>query len=278
MIDLRPFIQLGRVELESYIAGIDDFVARQNEYSKPKSDLRLRPADAYIRNMLAVGVLSRIMRTAFLETNHRLIVLPDCLKNYSDWECGKVKIDGAHTCAQCHPECIVYDTVEHFVDGQTTLVLEPDDLGDYLGKARKTHGTVGVVGVACVLTILSGFEQTLKYKLPTQGVFLNYSSCSHHWADPPFNTCYSLRRMGWALGKDISSVADDVHNRSVTYSLERAPLTPDDFYRRLDRLTGLFEQDYLPLFRAEFPPADIFEISHAIRRVLVPDLITRDSA
>ncbi len=278
MIDLKPFIQQGRAELEPYIAGIDDFVARQNESSKPKSDLRLRLPDAYIRNMLAVGVLSHIMRTAFLETNRRLIVLPACLKSYGDQECCKIEVEGAHTCAQCNPDCIIFDTVEHFVDDSTKLVLEPDDLGDYLGMARKKHGTVGVVGVACVLTMLSGFEQTLKHKLPTQGVFLNYSSCLHHWADPPFNTCYSLRRMAWVLGKDVSGVTDDIRNRGVTYSLERAPLTPDDFYRKLDKLADSFEQDYLPLFRAEFSHADIFEISHAVRCALVPDLITRDSA
>lgn len=278
MIDLGLFIQRGRAELEPYVSGIDDFVACQNEHSRPKSELRLRPAHAYIRNMLAVGVLGRIMRPAFLETTHRLIVLPDCLKNYSDWECGKVKIDGAHTCAQCHPECIVFNTVGYFVDDQTSLVLEPDDLGDYLGKTKNRYGTVGVVGVACVLTILSGFEQTLKHRLPTQGVFLNYSSCSHHWADPPYNTCYSLRRMAWTLGKDISSVTDDLRDRRVTYSLERGPLTPTDFYSRLDMLAGLFETDYLPSIRAELPRADIYEMSHAIRCALVPDLITRDSA
>lgn len=278
MIDLRPFIQQGRAELEPYIAGIDDFVARQNEYSKPKSDLRLRPADAYIRNMLAVEVLGRIMRSAFLETERRLIVLPACLKSYGDQECCKIEVEGAHTCAQCNPECIIFDTVEHFIDDQTKLVLEPDDLGDYLSMVRKTHGTVGVVGVACVLTMLSGFEQTLKHKLPTQGVFLSYSSCLHHWADPPFNTCYSLRRMARVLGKDVSGVTDDIRSRGVTYSLERAPLTPDDFYRKLDKLADSFEQDYLPLFRAESPDADIFDISHAVRCALVPDLITRDSA
>jgi hypothetical protein len=243
-----------------------------------KTSLRSKPLDTYIRNMLAVGVLNRIMRQAFLKTNRKIIVLPDCLKNYGEWECCKEDQGNESVCTQCTSECIVYETTERFTNGRTDIVLEPDDMDAYFAGVRKEYGTVGIAGVACALTMLSGFDRTLKYKHPTQGVFLNYSSCAHHWADPAYNTNYSLRRMTWVMNSNGSSVQDEIRDRGETYSLEKPSLSPDDFYRRLDGLATIFEKDYLSYFQVAHPDADIYEISQEIQSAIVPDLITRDSA
>jgi hypothetical protein len=133
--------------------------------------------------------------------------------------------------------------------------------------------------VACVLTLLSGFEKTFKHHLPTQGVFLNYSSCNHHWANPAYNTSFSFRRMASLLnGNGQSREPYELQGRGETYSFERSPFSPDGFYHKLDSLSEIFTMNYLPLFNGEYPNADIFELSNEIRQLLVPDLITRDSA
>ncbi len=279
MIDVTPFIQLGNNRLAPYVSGVADFVDRlDTDNGLEKTGLRSRPAETYIRNMLAVGVLSRIMRAAFLDADRRVIVLPECLKKYGEETCCKADLgDGSYTCTQCNSDCIVFESVERFVNDRTMLVLEPDDMNAYFADLRKSHGTVGVVGVACALTMLSGFERTLKHKHPTQGVFLNYASCGHHWAAPGYNTSYSLKRMTWVLNGSGGDVRDDIRARGETYSMEKADLSPDDFYRRLDGLSELFMDDYHPQFRKAFPDLDIYAVCEKIRDALVPDLITRDS-
>jgi hypothetical protein len=279
MIDVAPFVQLGRDRLAPYVLGVDTFVEQLDaKGGLKKTRLRAKPAETYIRNMLAVGLLSRIMRAAFLETKRRVIVLPECLKKYGEETCCKADLgDGSYTCSQCNSDCIVFESVEWFVNDQTTLVLEPDDMDVYFADLRKSYGTVGIVGVACALTMLSGFQRTLKHKLPTQGVFLNYASCGHHWADPGYNTSYSLKRMAWVLNGDGSDIQDDIRGRGQTYSMEKPPLTPEDFYHCLDDLSEVFMGDYLPKFRTAFPNLDIYEICEKVRDTIVPDLITRDS-
>ncbi len=280
MIDTTPLIELAGTELALYIAGVQDFIDRlDSPDGLKKTSLRSKPPDTYIRNMLCVGVLSRLMRTEFLKATRRVIVLPDCLKNYGEEACCKAEFpDGTSTCTQCNSECIVFESVERFVNGNTSLVLEPEDMNKYFADLRAEYGTVGIVGVACALTMLSGFEKTLRHKHPTQGVFLNYSSCAHHWADPAYNTSYSLKRMAWVLNKCNSSIRNDLQRRGETYSMEKPLLSPDDFYRRLDALADSFERDYLPRFRAAFPDADVYDLSREIQKIIVPDLITRDSA
>jgi hypothetical protein len=279
MNNIEPFLQQGFSDLRPYVAGVSEFVARlDTPQGLPKSSLRSKPVETYIRNMLAVGVLSRIMRRAFLQTERKIIVLPDCLKIYGDWDCCKMDLGNESECTQCTPDCIIYETMERFRDSHTAIVLEPEDMEAYFEQARKVYGTVGIVGVACALTMLSGFDKTLKYRHPTQGVFLNYSSCAHHWAKPAYNTNYSLKRMAWVLYDNGPVVGDRIQGPGETYSLEKTPLSSDDFYRRLDHLCDIFENQHLARFNSSSGEKDIYTLCKEIQSALVPDLITRDSA
>ncbi len=281
MINVKPFIELGQQKLAPYLSGISQFVEHPEKHPKYGSPaLRRKPPEIYLRNMLAVGVLSKLNRRAFLETKSCIIVLPDCLKNYGGWTCSKDDPGNAPECMQCNPDCLVFKSMERFADNRTGIFLEPENLKKFFEDIIRQNGTVGVVGVACMLTLLSGFKTTLSLKLPTQGVFLNYASCGHHWADPPYNTSYSFRRMARILDKNNnrSCQPDRFSGRGETYSLERSPNSPDDFYRRLDELATVFEKDYLPCFYNNQPDADLYAISLKVLNAIVPDLITRDSA
>ena len=279
MVNIRLFQKLGHEILDPYLSGIPGFLARlDTPGGLESSPLRSKSAEHYLRNILAVGILNRLMRPAFLKVQRKIIVLPDCLKNYGDWECCKAGNGNKTVCTQCTPECLVYETMERFANSHTAIVLEPDDMDAFFAEAVKKNGSVGVIGVACALTMLSGFAKTIKYRIPTQGVFLNYSSCAYHWANPAYNTSYSLRRMHWLISNRESPLPDETNGRGETYSLEKPPLSPDDFYRRLDGLADIFERDYLPQFRSAGAGGDIFDLCRQVQNAIVPDLITRDSA
>ncbi|MDD4051341.1 MAG: DUF116 domain-containing protein [candidate division Zixibacteria bacterium] len=279
MLKLTPYLRIGGNLLAPYLDGIDNFVACQADSSWKEPDpLRLKPAETYLRNALTVGILNLLHRQAFLATDRRVIVLPACLKDYGDWDCVAAEGETPRECARCHPGCTINETVERFADERTTVLIEPEDLTATLAEIKGKNGTIGVAGVACVLTLLSGFDRTIKLQLPTQGVFLNYSSCGHHWADPAYNTDYSLGRLARVLGKDICDPGHSGDGRGETYSLERPHFSPDDFYQRLDYLAAVFADDYLPFFRQANPSADLYGLSRDVLKALVPDLITRDNA
>ena len=279
MIDIAPFINIGSKKLAPYLSKVSLFV-EENESQTDRSDygLRSKPADVYIRNMLVVGVLSHLNKDSFDRTERKVLVMPDCLKNYGDWECSKIDLGNESECTQCTADCLVFETVERFVDEKVDLVLEPEELDKYLAEKKESQGSLGVVGIACALTLLSGFEHTMKLKLPTQGIFLNYASCAHHWAEPGYNTSFSFRRLAKTMGKaNFDRQPDTFLDRGETYSLERLPLTPDSFYDTLDTLSAAFEAEYLPQFMKRHSDKNIFNIYAEILKTFIPDLITRDS-
>jgi hypothetical protein len=115
MIDVKPFIELGQQKLVPYLSGISQFVENPAKHPKHSSPaLRSRPPEVYVRNMLAVGVLSKLNQRAFLETKSRIIVLPDCLKNYGGWTYSRDDSGNAPECTQCNPYCLVFESMEHF--------------------------------------------------------------------------------------------------------------------------------------------------------------------
>ncbi len=279
MLKLTPYLRIGGNLLAPYLDGIDNFVACQSDSSWKEPDpLRLKPSETYLRNALTVGILNLLHRRAFLAADRRVIVLPACLKDYGDWDCVAAEGKTPWECDRCHPGCTINETIERFADERTTVLIEPEDLTATLAEIKGKDGAIGVAGVACVLTLLSGFDRTIKLHLPTQGVFLNYSSCAHHWADPAYNTDYSLGRLAWVLGKDIRNPEHSGDGRGVTYSLERSHFSPDDFYQRLDYLASVFVTDYLPFFRQANPKADLYALSRDILKTIIPDLITRENA
>jgi len=279
MLKLTPYLRIGGNLLAPYLDGVDNFVACQTDESwKEQDPLRRKPSETYLRNALAVGILNLLHREAFQAAAKRVIVLPACLKDYGDWDCVAAGGKNPSECARCHSGCPVHDTLERFADDHTAVLIEPEDLTAALSKIKAEAGTIGVVGVACVLTLLSGFDRTLKLQLPTQGIFLNYSSCAHHWAAPPFNTEYSLRQLARVLGKESPDIDPPGDGRGVTYSLVRPHFSPDDFYQRLDYLAAVFAADYLPFYRQAKPDADLYTLSRDVLGALVPDLITRENA
>lgn len=280
MLKLTPYLHIGGNLLAPYLESVDNFVACQADSSWKEPDpLRSKPTETYLRNALTVGILNLLHRQAFMATDRRVIVLPACLKDYGDWECVAVEGKTPWECDRCHPGCTINETIEKFADERTTVLIEPEDLTATLAEFKGKKGeVVGVAGVACVLTLLSGFDRTIKLGLPTQGVFLNYSSCAHHWAAPAYNTDYSLARLAWVLGKVSRNPDRSGDGRGVTYSLERPHFSPDDFYQRLDYLAAVFVTDYLPFFRQAHPSAGLYGLSREIIKAIVPDLITRENA
>ncbi len=279
MIELNNFIHNGTKAIRPYIAGVPGFIEQLDQPGQLETtSLRSKSPEQYIRNMLAVAVLNRINRQSFLQTERKIIVLPDCLKNYGTHDCCKADNGNDYACTQCHADCIVFEAVERFGNSHTSIILEPEDMDSYFKQVRRDHGTVGVIGIACALTLLSGFAKTLRYGHPTQGLFLNYSSCAHHWSNPGQNSSFSFHRLGQIVENRQTTEFDSAPTTAPTYSLSGKNGSSNEFYNILDRLAVEFETDILPYYIEMNPLADIFELSQEIIEDLVPDPIAREES
>jgi hypothetical protein len=265
-MQLDDFIQLGQEQLSGYLDRIIEYlcVLEQEDLSK-RDDLELVQSspERYLRHLLCVAVLNRLYREEFLKTDHRLIVLPECLKNYGPDICCKIERKNHSECAHCLADCQVNLVSETFVNNKTDLILEPEDVDKMATDWRAKHGTVGIVGVACILTLASGFKSTLKQKHPTQGVFLNYSSCGHHWNKlKPYNTRFSLTQLARVMQADAPAQSLNPPIKGETYSFETAPGAARQLYELLNELAERFMTYLYPAY--EQPGQDIYDTGQVI--------------
>ncbi len=264
-MELSDFIRNGTLQLAPYVTGVDLFLSNlTDESDRDADDLELRASKPgqYIRNMLTLAVLNRLYRPEFLKAKHRLVVLPECTKNYSPDMCCKLERKNHSECTQCQPDCLVCKVEEMVYGNRIDLILEPDDIEKTAATYRKKKGTVGIVGVACVLTLISGFKATLKEKHPTQGLFLDYSSCQKHWSEIPYNTRFSLKQLGTILQIDAPEQTLEPSISGVTYTLETGPGSVSQMYDILDDLAILFEHNLADRYIAA--STDIYEAGLAI--------------
>lgn len=266
---LDDFIALGQTKLTSYLGRVEEYLSDLSKSdSSDRDDLGLigSPPEKYIRNMLCLAILNRFYRKEFLKTKKRLIVLPECLKNYGPDICCKIERKNHSECTNCLADCQVNLVDEGFADNQTEMILEPEDADLMAAELRRKRGTVGIVGVACILTLVSGFKSTLRYKHPTQGLFLNYSSCGHHWVKKkPYNTRFSFARLALIMNTDKPINTEQSYDPPVageTYSLETQPGSTERLYAILDELAERFCREILPAYQN--PEHDLYETGLAL--------------
>ncbi|MCK9223267.1 MAG: DUF116 domain-containing protein [Limnochordia bacterium] len=159
---------------------------------------RSSPILEYHINMVGAEILNRIWRDRFSSTKQRIIVLPGCLRlnplhcQASEWTIGL-------RCAHCTDGCQVSYISKagkqlgfqvSFVIHQSSLVSHVESL-----NALRQKGDLGILGVACALSLLEGGFLLDSHKIPAQCVPLDFCGCINHWHDQGITTTVNLDRL-----------------------------------------------------------------------------------
>jgi hypothetical protein len=136
----------------------------------------------YHLTMVGTEILNRTMRERFLDTPHRLVILPPCMCNPED-KCKAATTDFGYRCAACTPGCRVHQVTQLGKKHGFEALIMPDDLGVFANKKdTPLSAKVGIVGISCPLTNPTGGWRTRSIQVPAQGVLLDFCGCPWHWA------------------------------------------------------------------------------------------------
>jgi len=80
--------------------------------------------------------------------------------------------------------------------GVNPYILSRGSLKSIFSKLLKKHGSIGVLGIACVVELIQGMRFCMKAKLPVMGIPLNANRCPRLMGGF-FETSVDL----WALDK-----------------------------------------------------------------------------
>lgn len=178
------FTSIGKQMLGTYTTNVSRFISYEVKKYAHREDyfLAARHENEYFLNMFGAEIMNRNLRKAFVQTNKKAVLLPTCMRTEPARGCG-AKSDGLElVCIQCNKECNV-GKIAHILDKQEIvpyLIPHSSDFSKFLVKWKDNQQT-GLIGVACVLNLLTGGYEMKRLNIASQCVFLDYCGCKKHW-------------------------------------------------------------------------------------------------
>jgi len=161
-----------------------------------------RRENEYFLNMFAAEVLNRGLKKGFTETKKKVLLLPTCMRNEPSTGC-KAKSDGKELiCAACSTDCNIGKVSSAMKKEGVTSYLIPhsSDFSRFLVKWKECPDT-SLIGVACVLNLITGGYEMKRLNISSQCVFLDYCGCKKHWDKDGFATDLNISQLAKLVQK-----------------------------------------------------------------------------
>lgn len=176
----------------TYTPNVNAFI-RKNHKKMKWQEHRLfctRSRVEYHLNMIGAEIMNRAFREDFLKTKEKRVLLPICMRAKSE-ACKANKTQEGFKCTGCTHDCIVnHITLLGQQYGFKVLIIPHASTA--FSKLAVEKGEVGIVGIACVLNLISGGYKAKSLGFEPQCVLLDYCGCKKHWHEKGLQTCINL--------------------------------------------------------------------------------------
>jgi hypothetical protein len=172
--------------LGTYTPEVDAFLSNTHPNYRWREDRIFcgRQRVEYHLNMVGAEIMNQNTREQFLSAPRKLVIIPPCMIHNLDG-CKAIPTPWGEKCQACTPGCRVNQVTKLGEKYGFDVLIMGDDLSVYSNQSEgesKQDGNVGVVGVCCPLTVISGHWQTKDLGVPAQGLLLDFCGCPWHWA------------------------------------------------------------------------------------------------
>lgn len=199
------FEQDSQVVLGVYTEEVDRYLNefRPKRYWKEDVIFCGRRRVEYHLNMIASEWLNTAYRKSFLEKTNRLVFVPTCLKLLDEQSCQAKSVGEWQICMHCQEECQVNQLSMLENEYNFHLYMLPHNASLKERPESVNMEDVGVLGVACVLNLISGGWMLSDQGIPAQCVMLNYCGCKGHWHHEGIPTELDINQFKRLLGRGI---------------------------------------------------------------------------
>ncbi|RCX20699.1 uncharacterized protein DUF116 [Fontibacillus phaseoli] len=185
-----------REVLGRHTANVELYIDKNNQRLKWKENMIFctRGRAEYHLNMVGAEIMNRAFREKFLNTEQKRVLLPICMREKGEAGCRAVESEHGYVCRSCSKDCqvkIISDLGKKH-DFQVFMIPHASTA---FGRQSIQPGKVGIVGVACILNLVSGGYQAKRLGYEPQCVLLNYSGCIKHWHETGVVTDIDLSRL-----------------------------------------------------------------------------------
>lgn len=148
----------------------------------------------YHLNMVGAEIMNRDFRDSFLKTNTRMLILPSCMKTQPEGGCRSIESSAGYACMKCNKECRVSQLTSLGENNNFKVAIIPHESDAFKNRDKKLDNT-GIVGVACVLNLISGGWKAKDMGFVPQCVLLDYCGCKNHWHEKGIPTDINIGKL-----------------------------------------------------------------------------------
>jgi uncharacterized protein len=182
------FIDQSRKSLGEYTKEVSSYRQKIKKSNRFREDymLRTRPEADYHLNMLGSAVFNMAFKDEFENTSQAIVLLPGCLRSKDSKSCNAIPTSRGLKCRFCSSTCTVSNlTRTGIIQGYEVSIIEHGSSMQNTSGFKKTDG---IIGVACVPSLITGGLKVKSMGLTAQCVALNCSGCKTHWTEQKQDT------------------------------------------------------------------------------------------
>jgi hypothetical protein len=194
----EEFTNISHSILGEFTKNVNKFRNKAKKSYKFREDyfLARRMENEYFLNIFGAEVMNRQLKESFVKTKDKAVLLPTCMRKSTVKEC-KAKWDGkGNVCSHCDKNCNIGKIAEKFRGDAVNVYLIPhsSSFSVFLNNWANQKET-GLIGVACVLNLLTGGYEMKRLNIASQCVFLDYCACKKHWDNKGYNTSLNVNQL-----------------------------------------------------------------------------------
>lgn len=195
------FENKAKIELGPYTENVDKFLILAEEKYKYREDYITcrRKEVEYHLNMVGAEIMNKSYKELFIKSKEKRLLLPSCMKAQNKNYCKAIKTEDGYKCAHCTKSCNInrYDKLGEDYNFKVYIIPHESDINV---KRKFQYGDIGIIGVACVLNLISGGLKAKSLGFVPQCVFLDYCGCKCHWHESGIITDINKEKLLNTLG------------------------------------------------------------------------------
>lgn len=186
-------------ELSNYLVNVDNFLQSALVNYKWREDLLFctKQKQEYYLNMVGAEILKRVFQKDYSQTERKVVLLPACMRLLSAKKCqAKFEPEKGSICIGCNEDCninkvTVFGKAHNF---EVYIIEHSSDFSKWLKKYAHNKN-IGVIGVTCILNLLTGGLEMERLGIAGHCVLLDYCGCKNHWHKKGVATCLDVEQL-----------------------------------------------------------------------------------
>lgn len=176
----NQFFELAEKTLWKYTRDVYSFLEKRKQNKSKREDVIFcgKSEIQYYFNMVSAEIMNKVYRDEYNKCNDKYIFVPGCMKQTNKECCSIITMKGLK-CQSCTPSCNINKLTKFAKQYNMHVFIIPHESSMF--KLQNYEGKKGLIGIACVLNLMSGGWKALRLGYVPQCVVLDYCGCKAHW-------------------------------------------------------------------------------------------------